>query len=142
MDAGGGFQNYPNDYSIMDSLYRLNKVTIRDQNWKTIGGTQVMDKSNTLDRNTALRLFTAGGYQLIKDTLKGSIQPVYYADLVMLSKDYFEVEEEEIKTIVSKLTIVDGRVVYGSGEFSSLAPAVLKVLPEWSPVNFYGCYQH
>jgi hypothetical protein len=29
MDAGGGFQNFPDDYAITDSLHRLNKLTVR-----------------------------------------------------------------------------------------------------------------
>jgi predicted amidohydrolase YtcJ len=60
---------------------------------KTIGGTQVMAKENTLDRATALKLYTSGGYSLIKERLKGKIQKGYAADLVMLNKDYFSVPE-------------------------------------------------
>ena len=56
------------------------------------------------------------------------------ADLVVLSKDYFSVAEEEIKGIESVLTIVDGKVVYAAGHFSPLAPPPIPVLPEWSPV--------
>ncbi|PIN63639.1 hypothetical protein CKQ90_34340, partial [Klebsiella pneumoniae] len=44
------------------------------------------------------------------------------ADLVVLSKDYFSVAEEEIKGIESVLTVVDGKVVYAAGHFSPLAP--------------------
>src|SRR5918993_583849 len=29
MDAGGGFQNYPDDYSVMDSLNSLGRITVR-----------------------------------------------------------------------------------------------------------------
>lgn len=29
MDAGGGFQNFPDDYAITDSLNRLGKITVR-----------------------------------------------------------------------------------------------------------------
>ena len=56
------------------------------------------------------------------------------ADLVVLSKDYFSVAEEEIKGIESVLTVVDGKVVYAAGHFSPLAPPPIPVLPEWSPV--------
>lgn len=108
---------------------------------KTIGGTQVMAKENTLDRKTALSLSTYGGYELIKDYEKGKIQKGYFADLTILDKDYFTVNEEEIKTITSKLTIVDGKVVYGDESYKNAAPASLPVLPEWSPVKYYGGYQ-
>jgi hypothetical protein len=32
------------------------------------------------------------------------------------------------------MTVVDGRVVYGAGAFSSHGPGEIPVLPEWSPV--------
>lgn len=109
---------------------------------KTIAGTQVMAKENVLDRTTALKLMTSGGYDLIKEKSKGKIQKGYYADLVILDKDYFSVQEDEIKAIVSKLTIVDGKIVYGSSEFRSLVPAALPVIPAWSPVKYFGGYQY
>jgi len=108
---------------------------------KTIGGTQVMAKENTLDRKTALKLITQGGFDLIKEQLKGKIQKDYFADLVILDKDYLSIEDEAIKGITSKLTIVDGKVVYGSDEYKTVAPAALPVIPEWSPVKYFGGYQ-
>lgn len=100
-----------------------------------------MAKENTLDRKTALKLLTQGGFDLIKEQLKGKIQKGYFADLVILDKDYFSVEDEAIKGITSKLTIVDGKVVYGSDEYKTVAPAGLPVIPEWSPVKYFGGYQ-
>ncbi|QPQ51874.1 amidohydrolase [Chryseobacterium indologenes] len=108
---------------------------------KTLGGTQVMAKENALDRKTALSLSTFGGYELIKDYEKGKIKEGYFADLTILDRDYFSVNEEEIKDITSKLTIVDGKVVYGDETYKHVAPASLPVLPEWSPVKYYGGYQ-
>lgn len=108
---------------------------------KTIGGTQVMAKDNTLDRKTALGLLTHGGYKLIKDMLKGKIEKGYFADLAILDKDYFTVNEEEIKNITAKLTIVDGKIVYGNEEYKTAAPATLPVIPAWSPVKYFGGYQ-
>ena len=105
---------------------------------KTIGGTQILSKENTLDRVTALRLMTSGGYSLIKEGMKGKIINGYYADLIILDKDYLGVLDEEIKTITAKLTIVDGKVVYGMGEYKSFSPAQLPVIPSWSPVLFYS----
>ena len=74
--------------------------------------------------------------------MKGKIQKGYYADIVMLDKDFFTVPDEEIKSIQSKLTMVDGKIVYADKDYSSLAPAVLPVTPLWSPVKFYGGYQN
>lgn len=107
----------------------------------TIGGTQVMGQENTLDRLKALQLLTAGGYELLKEKNKGRIQQGYAADLVILNKDYFTVADEEIKGISALLTIVDGKIVYGTDRFKSLAPEALPVIPSWSPVKYYGGYQ-
>lgn len=109
---------------------------------KTIGGTQVMDRKNVLDRLMALKLITTGGYNLIRENgTKGKLTEGYYADVVILDKDYFSVSEDQIISIVSVLTIVDGKIVYGSKEFSSIAPAPLLVIPTWSPVAYFGGYQ-
>jgi predicted amidohydrolase YtcJ len=108
---------------------------------RTIGDVQVMSKENTLDRTTALKLMTTGGYTLLKEQGKGKIQKGYLADLVILDKDYFTIPEAAIKTITSRLTIVDGKIVYGDKEYASIAPAALPVIPSWSPVKFYGGYQ-
>lgn len=108
---------------------------------KTIGGTAVMAKENTLDRHTALQLITAGGWGLIREKGKGSIKAGNTADLVILGKDYFTVAEEEIKSITASLTIVDGKIVYGDSNFKTVAPAALPVIPSWSPVKYFGGYQ-
>jgi predicted amidohydrolase YtcJ len=109
---------------------------------KTVGGTQVMAKENTLDRLAALRLQTTGGYALIKESQeKGMIKKGFYADIVILSKDYFSVQEEEIKSISSVMTMVDGKVVWGDKSFYSGSPDRLNAIPSWSPVNYYGGYQ-
>jgi predicted amidohydrolase YtcJ len=108
---------------------------------KTIGNTQVMKTENTVDRNTALRLLTSGGYALLKDKTKGTIQLGSVADLAVLSKDYFSVPDEEIHAITSDMTVLDGKIVWADKEFKTLGPARLPVIPDWSPVKYYGGYQ-
>lgn len=109
---------------------------------KTIGNTQVMDKTKTLSRISALELMTSGGYALIKEEHeKGKIQTGYYADIVILDKDYFTIPDHEIPDIASLLTIVDGRIVYGTLDYQHLAPPAPGVIPSWSPVKYYGGYQ-
>ena len=108
---------------------------------KTIGGTQVMGKENTLDRKTALSLLTYGGYTLLKETNKGKIKQGYFADISLLDRDYFSVPDQELLSLNSKLTIVDGKPVYGQDEFSGFAPPKPAVIPAWSPVKYYGGYQ-
>jgi predicted amidohydrolase YtcJ len=109
---------------------------------KTLGGVQTMAKENALDRETALRLITTGGYDLIKESdTKGRIRKGYLADLVILDKDYFEIPDDAILSTSALLTIVDGRVVWGTGEYAHTAPPLIPVMPAWSPVKFYGGYQ-
>lgn len=108
---------------------------------KTVGGAQVMATQNRLDRMTALKLYTVGGYSLIRENNKGCISKGYSADLAILSDDYLAVPDETIKSITSLLTIVDGKIVWGTGDYLSIAPPVLPVLPDWSPVKYYGGYQ-
>src|SRR5207249_3226847 len=72
---------------------------------------------------------------------KGAVAAGQLADLAVLSADYFSVPEEEIKRIESVLTVVGGKVVYGSGEFERLAPPAPPVSPDWSPVKAYGGYR-
>lgn len=109
---------------------------------KTVGGIPLTSAENLLDRHTALRLYTQGSAQLVglqKD--RGMLKAGYLADLCVLSDDYFQVRDEAILQLESVLTIVDGKVVYGAGEFKSLAPPIPTAIPAWSPVNFYGGYQ-
>jgi predicted amidohydrolase YtcJ len=61
----------------------------------------------------ALAAFTMGGaYSTYEEKTKGTLQPGYYADFVVLSKDLFTIDPSEIHTTKVLLTIVDGKVVY------------------------------
>lgn len=110
---------------------------------KTIGGKQVTAKENTLDRLSALRLYTVGSASLVNmDKDRGALKTGNLADLVILNDDYLATDAENIKNLHSVLTVLDGKVVYGEGTFSSYAPKPVKAIPDWSPVNFYGGYQY
>jgi hypothetical protein len=76
-----------------------------------------------------------------EENQKGALAPGQFADLAVLTADYFSIPEDEIKSLESVLTIVGGKVVYASAEFSKLAPSALPVSPDWSPVKDYGGYQ-
>ena len=89
-------------------------VTGRNARGELINGDQ------TLGRNEALRLYTAAnGWFLHEEDSLGTIEPGKYADLVVLSEDYFDaaaVPDDAIKRIRALLTIVGGRIVFGSAE--------------------------
>ena len=108
---------------------------------RTIGGLRLTAESARLDRTTALRLWTEGSaWFSTEDGKKGRIAAGQFADFAVLGADYFSVPEEEIKSIVSVLTIVGGRIVHGDREFADLAPTLPPAMPEWSPVRIYGGY--
>jgi predicted amidohydrolase YtcJ len=108
---------------------------------KTVGGLSLYPEANRLDRATALRLYTSGSAWFSgEEDVKGVIAPGQYADIAVLSADYFAVPENEIDSIESVLTMVGGKVVYGSGEYADLAPAMPPPSPGWSPVVRFGGY--
>jgi predicted amidohydrolase YtcJ len=108
---------------------------------KTIGGLCLYPEENRLDRAKALELYTVGSsWFSTEDGKKGSLAQGQFADLAVLSSDYFSIPEEEIRNLESVLTIVGGKVVYATAEFSSMAPPELPVSPDWSPVKKYGGY--
>lgn len=105
---------------------------------RTVGGLPLYDADNRLDRTKALALYTEGSAWFSGDeTKKGRIAPGRLADLAVLSADYFQVPEAEIKEITSVLTIMDGRIVHGAEEFGRLAPPLPPVSPDWSPAGLY-----
>jgi predicted amidohydrolase YtcJ len=110
---------------------------------KTVGGSVLHDEADRLTREEALRLYTHGSAWFSgEDDRKGRLMPGSYADMAVLSGDYFAVAEDEIRGLESLMTIVSGRVVYGAGEFASLAPATPPVSPDWSPVAKFGGYNN
>jgi predicted amidohydrolase YtcJ len=92
IDAGGGFQNFPDDYKIVDELNAKQQLTVR----------------------ITYNLFTQHPKQESEDFESWTKS----LKLSVLDRDYFTVAEEEIKMIESELTIVDGRIVYAKGEFA------------------------
>ncbi|OWY28554.1 amidohydrolase [Herbaspirillum robiniae] len=102
---------------------------------RTVGGAKLYGAAGRLPRETALELWTAGSAWFSSEQdKKGRIQAGQLADLAVLSADFFSVHEDDIKAIESVMTVVDGRVVYAAGAFSSHGPGEIPVLPEWSPV--------
>lgn len=109
---------------------------------KTVGGTALYGDENKLERLEALRLYTLGSAKLSReDDKKGSLSLGMYADMVVLSKDYFSVPDNSIKEITSILTILGGKVVYAADEFAFLDEnSKLPISPDWSPIRHYGGY--
>ena len=110
---------------------------------KTLGGTSMYPDENLLERHEALKLWTLSNTWFSNEEgLKGMIKEGCYADFVALDKDYFQVDAEEIKDITSILTVVAGKIVYASENYSDLSPTLPAPMPDWSPVRTFGGYQN
>ncbi len=106
---------------------------------RTVGGLELYPEEKRLDREQALRLWTKGSAWFSgEQQLKGAIRAGEYADLAVLSADYFAIPEEEIKSLSAVLTVVGGKVVHGDGDFRDLAPPLPPASPDWSPVRAFG----
>jgi predicted amidohydrolase YtcJ len=110
---------------------------------KTAGGMKTWQDKDVLSRFQALQLMTRGSAWMSgEEKLKGTISRGQYADLVVLPHDYFSMDVEKIKDLESVLTVVNGKVVYGAGQYQALAPQLPAISPDWSPVKYYGGYQN
>ena len=108
---------------------------------KSVSGSEVLSDDNRLTREEALALFTKGPAWFVgQEGEMGRIVSGNLADFALLNKDYFAIPDDEIKTISSVLTVVDGRVVFGAQDFIGLAPKLPEALPAWSPVKYFGGY--
>ena len=76
-----------------------------------------------LSREQALRAATTNcAWFMHMEGKIGTLEVGRFADLAVLSRDYFNVPVDDIRTITSVLTITGGRVGWASDEFASLAP--------------------
>ncbi|RXT29442.1 transcriptional regulator [Rhizobium leguminosarum] len=108
---------------------------------KSVSGSEILAKDNRLSRAEALKLFTNGAAWFMNtESEMGVIAPGYLADFVVLDRDYFTVSEDQIKSISSVLTIMDGKVVFGAQDYRALSPKLPEILPAWSPVKSFGSY--
>jgi predicted amidohydrolase YtcJ len=72
-----------------------------------------------LTREQAIRALTiAGAYLTFDEEKKGSLEPGKFADLTVLSADPLTVEEAKIRDIRAVLTMLGGRIVYQSEDWT------------------------
>ncbi|MDO9396078.1 MAG: amidohydrolase family protein, partial [Herbiconiux sp.] len=113
--------------------------------WLTTGadiaGSRRAAAANLVDRATALEMYTVAGAALSGEShAKGRIEVGMYADLVILSADYFTVPDAEIPFIEAELTVVGGRIVYASDAYEGQAEPLETPSQGWSPVVHFGGY--
>ncbi|GAB4200254.1 MAG: amidohydrolase [Wenzhouxiangellaceae bacterium] len=101
---------------------------------RTLGGMALHGQDQVLDRETALGLWTHGSAWFSGEQQhKGRLMPGQYADLAVLSADYFNVDDEAIKALYAVLTVVGGRIVHAADDYGALAPPLPPASPDWSP---------
>ncbi|WP_151716361.1 amidohydrolase [Acinetobacter sp. TUM15071] len=106
---------------------------------KTVGGLPLYDEQNLLDRKTALKLWTKGSAWFSGEHQhKGALSSGELADLIVLSDDYFAVDDDEIQWIESVMTVMNGKIVYAGAEFKDQDPSIPPASPDWSPVKRFG----
>jgi len=90
---------------------------------RAVSGSAQRDPDLAISRQQALRMYTFNSAWLVRDDDKrGSLEVGKLADLAVLDKDYMQVPIDEIGTIRSVLTMMDGKITYAAGPFGSLAP--------------------
>ena len=109
---------------------------------KTVGGMQLYPQRNCLDRETALRMWTENVTWFSNEVgKKGRIEVSQFADLVVPDRDFFACAESDIADTTALLTVVGGKVVYGTGAFADHDEnAPPPAMPDWSPVRTFGGY--
>lgn len=108
---------------------------------KSVSGSEALASDNRLSRTDALKLFTTGAAWFMNtESEMGQIAPGNLADFAILDRDYFSVPEDQIKSVSSVLTVMDGRVVFGAQDYAGLSPQLPPILPDWSPVKYFGTY--
>jgi predicted amidohydrolase YtcJ len=109
---------------------------------RTIGGRPILAREHRLDRPTALQMYTAAGATLTgENDRKGRLLPGAFADLAILSDDYFTVDDADISRIESVLTVAGGQIVHASGPFEGAVTDLPFSDLTWSPVRHFGGFR-
>ncbi|HHV97865.1 MAG TPA: amidohydrolase [Clostridiaceae bacterium] len=94
-----------NPYNPFHALY--NMVTRKTRFGNVIGG------EYCISRYDAIKMYTGkASYVSFDENIKGTLEVGKVADFAVLSQDYFNCPEEEIKNIFSVMTVVGGKVVH------------------------------
>jgi predicted amidohydrolase YtcJ len=88
---------------------------------KTVDGVSTRGPNETPTREEALRIWTLGSaWFAFDDDKRGSLEVGKFADLAVLSQDYFSIPVGSIGTTESLLTMVGGKIVHAAGPFAPL----------------------
>nr|WP_199039413.1 amidohydrolase [Dyella sp. ASV24] len=102
----------------------------------TLGDVAPYSREQRLDRATALALHTrANTWFSAEEGSKGQIDIGQLADFAVLTQDYFDIADEDIRYTKATLTVMDGHVVFADGDFHALDLPPPTPLPAWSPLH-------
>lgn len=88
---------------------------------RTVSGTSLRTKGQSATREQALRILTVNSAWMAgDDDRRGTLEAGKWADLLVLSDDYFAVPEDGISKVKPMLTFVGGKVEYAAGPFARL----------------------
>ena len=96
------------DFNPFNNIYCA--VTRKDLNGFPENGFNPKEK---VDLFTAIDAYTIGSaYASFDEHHKGRLFEGYDADLIVLDKDIFEIDDDDIPSVSVTLTLVDGKIVY------------------------------
>jgi predicted amidohydrolase YtcJ len=106
LDSLGAGTDFPvNPFNPFVNMYVM--VTRKDPNGHVYGA------SEAISREQALRLYTSAASRYMFDEgRKGTLEPGKLADFVVISADFMNVPEDQIKDIKAEMTFVGGKVVF------------------------------
>lgn len=95
-------------FNVLENIYyavtRKNEKGLPENGW-------IPSEKLTVDE--AVRLFTIdAAYPSFEENVKGSLEIGKYADMVVLDKNIYEIDEDEIKDVKVLYTIMNGNIVY------------------------------
>jgi hypothetical protein len=99
--------------------------------WWLVGGRSLdgvarRPPAHRMSRAVALAAYTSGSAWLsFEEGDRGHLRPGARADFAVLDRDYFTVEEDEIPSVSSVLTVVGGDVAYSSGAVVPATPRAI-----------------
>ena len=96
------------DFNPFNNLYCA--ITRKDLNGYPINGFNPTEK---VDLATAIDAYTIGSaYASYEEHSKGRLSVGYVADLIVLDKPIFELDDLDVRSVSVELTMVDGKIVF------------------------------
>jgi predicted amidohydrolase YtcJ len=105
------------------SDYSVTPVAARYGLWasvarQTAAGREPFGVAESVDRQTALRSYTAwGARQMFLEDKIGTLEPGKRADIAIWDRNIYSIPTDEIKDMHCLMTLIDGEVVYRSDKF-------------------------